>query len=54
MSESITASNEAMAEGVDSVNTTYDMFDEIISAADGAETVQDKITATITESREKT
>lgn len=53
MSESITASNEAMAEGVDSVNTTYDMFDEIISAADGAETVQDKITATITESREK-
>ena len=52
-SESITASNEAMAEGVDSVNTTYDMFDEIISAADGAETVQDKITATITESREK-
>ena len=52
MSESITASNEAMAEGVDSVNTTYDMFDEIISA-DGAETVQDKITATITESREK-
>ena len=53
MSESITASNEAMAEGVASVNTTYDMFDEIISAADGAETVQDKITATITESREK-
>ncbi len=53
MSESITASNEAMAEGVDSVNTTYDMFDEIISAADGAETVQNKITATITESREK-
>ncbi len=53
MSESITASNEAMAEGVDSVNTTYDMLDEIISAADGAETVQDKITATITESREK-
>lgn len=53
MSESITASNEAMAEGVDSVNTTYDMFDEIISAAGGAETVQDKITATITESREK-
>lgn len=53
MSNSITASNEAMSEGMASVNTTYDMFDEIISAANGAETVQDRITATVTESKEK-
>lgn len=53
MSNSITASNEAMSDGMSSVNTTYDMFDEIISAADGAETVQERITATITESKEK-
>jgi len=53
MSNSITASNEAMAEGMSSVTKTYNMFDGIISAADGAGTVQNRITATVSESMEK-
>jgi len=53
MYESITASDEAMSQSMDNVDQTYNMFDEIISAAGGAETVQAQIKDIVLQSQEK-
>lgn len=53
MSESITASNMAMTQSMENVDKTYKMFDEIITAAGSAETVQENIKGTVYESQEK-
>lgn len=53
MYSSIAASNEAVTQSIGNVDKTYHMFDEIISAADGAEIVQEQITEVVKESREQ-
>ncbi len=51
MYQSINASDEAVSQSIGNVDKTYHMFDEIISAADGAETVQEQITDVISQSQ---
>lgn len=53
MYSSIAASDRAVSQSIGNVDKTYHMFDEIISAADGAETVQEQITEVVRESREQ-
>ncbi len=49
---SIHTSQEALGESIDKVEETYEMFDRISQAADGATAVQTEISGVIEESRE--
>lgn len=51
LSASITASHNALEESIDKVNGTYDMFDHISQAAEGATSVQTEIADVIGGSR---
>ncbi len=53
MNESITASGLAMLQSIKNVDKTYDMFDEIITAAGSAETVHEEIKKTVSSSQER-
>lgn len=53
MNSSILASSEAMSKSIEDVDRTYDMFDSIIGAAAGAESVQAQITNIVGMSQEK-
>lgn len=50
MNTSIDTSQEALGHSIDKVNDTYEMFDRITQAAEGATTLQSEITRTIDES----
>lgn len=50
MNTSIDTSQEALGHSIDKVNETYEMFDRITQAAEGATTLQSDITRTIDES----
>lgn len=53
LSNSIHSSHEALGQSLAKVDDTYEMFDNITEAADGAQTVQDEISQVIDESRNK-
>lgn len=50
LNESISASQQALEASIDKVNDTYEMFDKITQAAEGAETVQEEISGVIDQS----
>ncbi|MCI9176222.1 MAG: chemotaxis protein [Lachnospiraceae bacterium] len=50
LSESINTSQQALEASIDKVNDTYEMFDKITQAAEGAETVQEEISGVIDQS----
>lgn len=50
LSESINTSQQALEASIDKVNDTYEMFDKITQAAEGAETVQKEISGVIDQS----
>lgn len=53
LSNSIHSSHEALGQSLAKVDDTYEMFDNITEAADGAQTVQNEISQVIVDSREK-
>lgn len=53
LSDSIHSSHEALGQSLAKVDDTYEMFDNITEAADGAQAVQDGISQVIDESRNK-
>ena len=53
LSDSIHSSHEALGQSLAKVDDTYEMFDNITEAADGAQTVQNEISQVIDESRNK-
>ncbi len=53
LSASIGSSQEALGQSIEKVNETYDMFDRITQAAEGASTVQEGIAGVIDESRQE-
>lgn len=53
LSNSIHSSHEALGQSLAKVDDTYEMFDNITEAADGAQTVQNEISQVIDESRNK-
>ena len=50
LNESISTSQQALEASIDKVNDTYEMFDKITQAAEGAETVQEEISGVIDQS----
>lgn len=50
LNESISASQQALEASIDKVNDTYEMFDKITQAAEGAKTVQEEISGVIDQS----
>ena len=52
LNTSIMASQEGLGQGLDKVNETYQMFDQITEAAEGAVAVQSEISGVIEESRQ--
>lgn len=50
LSSSIDTSQEALSQSIDKVNETYEMFDQIIQAAEGATAVQGEISQVISNS----
>jgi methyl-accepting chemotaxis protein len=50
LNESINTSQEALEASINKVNDTYEMFDKITQAAEGAETVQTEISGVIDQS----
>lgn len=53
LSDSIHSSHQALGESLSKVDETYEMFDNITRAADGAQEVQSEIALVISDSREK-
>ena len=51
LSDSIDTSRQALGQSLDKVQETYEMFDQITQAAEGATAVQDQISGVIGESR---
>lgn len=53
LNESITTSKEALSQSMENVENTYEVFDQITEAADGASVVQQEISNALDESRQK-
>ena len=51
LSDSIDTSSQALGDSIEKVQETYEMFDQITQAAEGATAVQDQISGVIGESR---